>query len=296
MSTAPSKALWTCFEDVYFDVDGSLSPGRKHQRCWLDALRKEMLDGSDSAVTSLQRTPQTGGHTLAAWTSLRSFLRPSRQASLWVAKLPALLRNRDRVRARARKQHDAQAVAASLIDRCAHGAVRIAVFQRTEGTALRRFRNLADVLTMLSNHTSQPVEVVTVTSRTPVQDQSRLFADGFDMLVTPHSSHLVNFVQCDPDKTAMVEVAPAVIDTFFVVNARQMGLRSYIQSTGHRALCDVCDEYANERCDVEEETGLKTCAELYVRRTLQQSDMDVDINVLKRDMGRGLKALCNVTM
>ena len=45
--------------------------------------------------------------------------------------------------------------------RCARGSVRIVVFQRTEGSASRRFRNLADVLTMLSNHTSHPVEVVT---------------------------------------------------------------------------------------------------------------------------------------
>ena len=137
--------------------------------------------------------------------------------------------------------------------------MRIAVFQRIEGTALRRCSNLADVLTMLSNHTSHPLEVVTVTSRTPVQDQSRLFADGVDMLVTPQGSHLANFVLCDPDKTAMVEVVPAIVDTFFVVNARQMGFRSYIQSPGHRALCDVCDKYVNERCDREEETGLKKC-------------------------------------
>ena len=144
---------WTCFEDVYFDADFSWSLGRKYQLRWLDALRREMLDWSDSAATSLQRTPQTGGHTLEAWKSLRSFPRPSRQASLRVPKLPILLRNRDRERARARKQHDAQAVAASLIDRCAHGGVRIVVFQRTEGSALRRFHNLADVVSMLTNHT-----------------------------------------------------------------------------------------------------------------------------------------------
>ena len=81
------------------------------------------------------------------------------------------------------------------------------------------------------------------------------------MLVTPHGSHLTNFVQCDPDKTAMVEVVPAVVDAVFERNAREMNFRSYITSTGHRAIYDVCDEYVNERCDLEEEIGLKKCAD-----------------------------------
>ena len=93
----------------------------------------------------------------------------------------------------------------------------------------------------------------------------------------------------------MVEVVPAVYDTVFEGNARQMGFRSYITSTGHRALCDVCDEYTATKCMFEKSSGQTKCADRQVRLTLLQNDMDVNLNILSQDLGRGLGALCNVT-
>jgi len=285
---------WTCFEDIYFDSNyGSWSPGPKYQRRWLDALKREMVLAPNSNAASLPHIYRTGGHKLTVRTSLRSSLRASQRASLR-ASLQASRPNQDEVSAR--KQDNAQGIITDIKDRCTHGSMRIVVFQRTEGTALRRFRNLAEVMSMLSNHTSSPVEVVTVTSRTPVQDQARLFADGFDMLVTPHGSHLANIILCEPNETAMVEVVPAVYDTVFEGNAIQVGFRSYITSTGHRAVCDVCDKYAADKCEVEASTGLRKCAEKNVRQTLLQNDMVVDTNILSAAVGRGLRALCNVTL
>ena len=60
---------WTCFEDVYFDAGGSWSPGRKYLRRWLDALRKEMLDGSAVQVTHTSSYDDELS-TLAAFTCL----------------------------------------------------------------------------------------------------------------------------------------------------------------------------------------------------------------------------------
>ena len=94
----------------------------------------------------------------------------------------------------------------------------------------------------------------------------------------------------------MVEVVPAVYETSWASNAGQMGFKSYITSTGHRAVCDVCDVYTADRCAFEENTGLRKCAERQVRVLLLQNDMEVDIDTLHRDVERGLRELCNMTL
>ena len=290
------ESEWTCFEDIYYDRSyGSYFPGRRYQRRWQDELRKEMVPTPSSNVALLPQLTRTSGYSLSMLTSLRS-ARPAKAASILRASQRTQGLHRQRYVARFRKQDDARAMATDIKDRCARGSVRIVVFQRTEGSALRRFRNLADVMSMLSNHTSNPVEVVTVTSRTPVSDQALLFAKGFDMLVTPHGSHLSNFILSEPEETAIIEVVPTVFETSWAVNAGQAGFRSYITSTGHRALCDVCDRYAAEKCAFDAKTGLRKCADHAVKLTLLQNDMVVDTAILSDDVGRGLRALCNITL
>lgn len=180
----------------------------------------------------------------------------------------------------------------TLQERCRHGAVRIAILQRRSGSALRRFQNLKEVRSMLGNYTSLPVNVVIADADTSIRDQARFFADGFNLLITPHGSQLANMIFCNPNHTAVIEVLPVVYDPVFETNAKGMGL-IYHTSTGHQALCDDCEQLVKERCLQDPSNEVWACKEFGVRLKLLQSDMIVDLRVLKRDVERTLAALCD---
>ena len=274
---------WTCFDDIFFNPTyGWYTPGPKLHASWVAALREEMITKSPK---SLQDS------SVPVRASMRAH-QPGRGKQ--PLQMHFMMPKKLRLNAWARA-HEREA-AASFKKRCAVGSLRIVVFQRTQGTALRRFRNLDAVRAMLAEHTSHPVDVVTVTASTPVQDQARLFADGFDLLVAPHGSHLANMVLCDPARTAIIEVVPSVFEVSWHHNAQKMGFRSYITSTGHRALCDKCNAYSSNNCTHEADTGRLTCADRHVRITLLQHDMEVNVSTLRREVVRSLTALCGATL
>jgi hypothetical protein len=67
---------------------------------------------------------------------------------------------------------------------------RIAIFQRLEGTSLRRFSNIQDVID-LALQKSPLVQLITVSSSTRFWDALQTF-NSFDVLITPHGSHMIN--------------------------------------------------------------------------------------------------------
>lgn len=111
---------------------------------------------------------------------------------------------------------------------------RIRIFQRSATHSLRRFINEAEVIKLAQTYTIKNVEVVSVNASTSIADQIRLFND-FDVLITPHGSHLANgLFTVRPHTKAVIEVVPFAFDRVFYANyVPNIGFAHYILSTGH---------------------------------------------------------------
>lgn len=111
---------------------------------------------------------------------------------------------------------------------------RIVIFQRTATSNLRKFLNLNEVITLAQSFTTVPVQVLTVNSTTSVKDQIRTF-NRFDVLITPHGSHLANgMFTVSPSSKGVIEVVPFAFDRVFYSNFMgHLGFGNYILSTGH---------------------------------------------------------------
>lgn len=113
-------------------------------------------------------------------------------------------------------------------------SARIHIFQRTATQMLRSFLNLNDVVTAAQSFTTVPVEVVTINASSTVEDQIRVFND-FDILITPHGSHLANGIfTMKPNSKGVIEVVSFAFDRVFYSNFNShLGFGNYMLSTGH---------------------------------------------------------------
>ena len=99
---------------------------------------------------------------------------------------------------------------------------------------MRKFINIDEVIRLAQTYTIEKVEIVTSNSSTSIADQIRIFND-FDILITPHGSHLANGIfTARPFTKAVIEVDPFAFDRVFYSNyAPALGFAHYIISTGH---------------------------------------------------------------
>ena len=70
-------------------------------------------------------------------------------------------------------------------------AARIKIFQRSATNSLRKFININEVVRLAQDYTTERVEIVSVNASTSIAEQIRFFNE-FDLLITPHGSHLAN--------------------------------------------------------------------------------------------------------
>ena len=121
---------------------------------------------------------------------------------------------------------------------CADGGrktnARIRIFQRTQTNSSRKFINVEEVMKLAQTYTTQKVDVVNVNASTSISEQIRFFNE-FDVLITPHGSHLANGIfTVRPQNKAVVEVVPYAFDRVFYSNyIPALGFAHYIISTGH---------------------------------------------------------------
>ena len=111
---------------------------------------------------------------------------------------------------------------------------KISIFQRTDTSMLRKFTNLDEVIRAVQQFTNLPVNVVTVNGTTSVKEQIKLF-NSFDILITPHGSHLANGIfTMNPISKGIMEVASFAFDRVFYSNyMNHIGYGQYLISTGH---------------------------------------------------------------
>ena len=82
--------------------------------------------------------------------------------------------------------------------------------------------------------TTVPVKVVTINATSTVEEQIRTFNE-FDVLITPHGSHLANGIfTMKPSSKGIIEVVSFAFDRVFYSNFNShLGFGNYMLSTGH---------------------------------------------------------------
>ena len=110
----------------------------------------------------------------------------------------------------------------------------IKIFKRTATSMLRSFLNMDELVELVQRFTNVPVEIITVNSSTSVKEQIVLF-NSFDVLITPHGSHLANGIfTMNPGHKAVIEIASFAFDRVFYSNyLSHLGFGQYLLSTGH---------------------------------------------------------------
>lgn len=186
-----------------------------------------------------------------------------------------------------------------LVERCQTDQLRIHIFQRTEGSSLREFVNLEEVIALAQTYTSLAIEVVTINSTTSVQAQASLFR-AFDILITSHGSQIANIIFTDPEGTGLIEVLPVLRDRAFANTAQDAGFASYIISTGHTPFphdanpdspCVKGSENMKENCWMEPGTDTWNCDDEWRSRLTSCSTL-VNTPILQRHIETTLTKLC----
>lgn len=191
----------------------------------------------------------------------------------------------------------------SLQGRCSQRNLNIYVFQRSSGSP-RAFRNLDNVVKLLESYTNVPIVVVTVNASSSVDEQARLFR-SFDLLVTPHGSHIANIIFSARDTTAIIEVLPVVRDLAFQHTANDAEFASYVVSTGHLPIlthgncsgysCKKGKDLAEAECHYDKKSSNYVCPDPDIRSQLTSCDMIVDLDILRRSIEKSLAILCKTS-
>eukprot|EP00580_Thalassiosira_gravida_P018058 CAMPEP_0201675988 /NCGR_PEP_ID=MMETSP0494-20130426/40834_1 /ASSEMBLY_ACC=CAM_ASM_000839 /TAXON_ID=420259 /ORGANISM="Thalassiosira gravida, Strain GMp14c1" /LENGTH=388 /DNA_ID=CAMNT_0048158595 /DNA_START=148 /DNA_END=1314 /DNA_ORIENTATION=+ len=169
---------------------------------------------------------------------------------------------------------------------CNLRSLRIAVFQRNEGSALRSFQNIDKVRTLAKEYTSREVPIITVNSTTPPGRQAALF-QSFDILITPHGSHLSNMI-FNKRKSVFIEVACVYYDAAPAMNGKSFA-KSWINSYGHKPYNNPELVQNMNKCVGKD---LDTCNQS-LRLKFIQSDMVVDTTILRANLIQAVSIFCD---
>lgn len=168
---------------------------------------------------------------------------------------------------------------------CNLRSLRIAIFQRNEGSALRSFQNIDEVKTLAKEYTSREIPIITVNSTTPPDRQVALF-QSFDILITPHGSHLSNMI-FNKRQSVFIEVACVYFDGVFARNGKSFA-KSWINSYGHKPYNNAALVQNMNKCVSKD---LNICNKP-MRLKFIQSDMVVNTTILRANLIQAVSILC----
>ena len=189
-------------------------------------------------------------------------------------------------------------------------SAKIKVFQRSATRNLRKFLNLAAVVSMIQEFTTVPVEIITANETTTLAEQIKSF-NSFDVLITSHGSHLTNgMFLTNPHAKAIIEVVASKFDAVFFSNYNYaIGLADYIFSTGHATpsmqtggSMQACpfptfESFREKNCTFDDHIYPNTIEQTWVvcaaRHQTRFCDLMVSIDTLRRDLDQVLNiGLC----
>lgn len=164
-------------------------------------------------------------------------------------------------------------------------SLKVAAWKRTEGTALRRMTNMAQVKNLVADYTDIPLIVLNTHSKMLPRDQISVF-QSFDILISTHGSQLTNMV-FGRENAVYIEVVAVDNDKSFVANGRSFA-KAYIYSVGHLPANNPSLLKEMESCL----STAEECTSFSKKRQFQQLDLIVNISILRRDLEDALAVLC----
>ena len=174
--------------------------------------------------------------------------------------------------------------------RCAaRTGLRIRVFERTSGQARRTFTNLEEVVAAAQMFTTLPVSMMSTNETQTVIEQIAQF-NSFDILITPHGSHIANIL-FSPLGVVIIEVVPMIRDPAFQRNSISMGFSGYIVSTGHRVAPTCAAAPKQVQCTPANTTHDVRCTHA-ISQALTNCDTVVDIPKLDAALIQAVDKLC----
>lgn len=117
----------------------------------------------------------------------------------------------------------------SSFDNCQRN-LRIAMWERTQGTSLRLLTNVDDIRALVAEFTDQPLLLLDTTPQQGLLEQIEIFR-SFDILITSHGSHMTNMA-FGTGNEVIIEVASIFFDLGPKLNGEAF-VRKFISSFGH---------------------------------------------------------------
>jgi len=162
---------------------------------------------------------------------------------------------------------------------------RIAIFQRVEGSSLRHFSNLHEVIRTCRAKTPH-VTLFTLSSASTFDEAVQSF-NSFDVLITPHGSHMINGLFA-LHRPSIIEVVGTCFNTDW-----PKGLQSFTSSyeislnhelTGNKLDAELATCRKRESC-----FETPTCP-MQVLARIVHSSLNVNITILNEAINRALKS------
>ena len=171
---------------------------------------------------------------------------------------------------------------------CGRHKLRIAIFFRSEGSALRKFSNLNDVLQVAENITPE-VRMVTLNSNSTFVEAVDYF-NSFDILITPHGSHLTSGILISENaRPSIIEVVATCVNDDFRKNLENH-FAHYRISVGHvphddeiTTLISGCHErHGQTECSTSEQCSFGALrasvqADLYVNTSILRTELELAV-------------------
>ena len=173
--------------------------------------------------------------------------------------------------------------------------LRINIFQRVSGSALRAFTNLDEVVDLVREYTDRTV-TFTTSEKHGFWEQYDLF-NQFDVLISPHGSHLTNGLFIHNPHTSIIEVVASCYNEDFKVNLGKLAIHK--MSIGHspvlknetlqkKALLDMAVCNNRTHCNFR----ISPSCDHSILTPLIQSDLFVNITILRQHLEESISAIC----
>ena len=169
--------------------------------------------------------------------------------------------------------------------------LEVSILQREEGTAKRRFVNLDEVIELVSEYTTN-LKIISVHSDMRFRDTLDAF-NSFDILLTPHGSHLTNGLFITSNLTSIIEVVATCFNLDWQKNLHEFA--DYHISQGHQVVNDSLNKDVL-RCNDQTVFCSRQNCSLKMKKKMVQSDLIVNLTVLRADIEKSIETRCSCTL
>ena len=184
----------------------------------------------------------------------------------------------------------------SSVTACAKD-LKIAIWKRTEGSALRHLINEEEIKSLVAEYSDHPLSTLSMTSTTSMADQAAVFR-SFDILITTSGAQLTNMI-FNTGNAVFIQINAVWADDHFENNAPYF-LKGLIQSYGHLPYNNPTLQEILLNCSAAEYRGGRwreapsSCGfhDPEIARKFLQADFVVNTTVLREDLNEAATIIC----